>query len=53
MKTLHFDIMLHDRYVFTLHYRKKTYRVDMKDVAKEIIKRRPSLKDQPYVIICD
>lgn len=49
MKTLFVDVMLKERFVFTLRYRYcPLFRLDLEDVAKEVVKRRPSLKGKPF-----
>ena len=52
MITLVFDIMLFGRFVFTLRYRHcLAFVLDMNDVDKAILSKRPSLKDKPYQVI--
>lgn len=48
-RTLLVNVMLKERYVFTLRYRYfPLFRLDLEDVAKEVIKKRPSLKEKPF-----
>ena len=54
MKTYHFDIFLNDRFVFTLHYRHcEAFRLDLRDVYNEVVRKRPSLKGKEFEIAYD
>ena len=54
MKTLFIDVMLGDRYQFTLRYRYcPAFKLDMKDINDKVLERRPSLKGKPYTICID
>lgn len=49
-----FDVMLGDRYVFTLRYKFcPAFKIDFNDVYKKVIEKRPSLKDKHFTIVCD
>lgn len=54
MKTLHIDIMLGERYVFTLHYKYcPIFKLDVQDVYNKVIEKRPSLKGKPFSMCFD
>lgn len=51
MKTLTFDVMLHDRYVCTMKYRYcPLFPIDAKKLEDYVTSRRPSLKGKPFRI---
>lgn len=52
MKTMFIDVMLHERYVFTLRYR-YSEKSDLKQINDKILSRKPSLQGKPYVIFID
>ena len=47
MKTLVFDVMLHDRFVCTLKYRHNpAFPIDVEDLVKLVITKRPTLRNK-------
>ena len=53
-KTLFVDVMLNDRFVFTLRYRYcPLFRINLEDVAKAVVEKRPSLKGKPFQLWID
>lgn len=51
MKTLTFDVMLHDRYVCTMKYRYcPLFMIDVRELENYVTSRRPSLKGKPFRI---
>ena len=54
MKTLFVDVMLGDRYQFTLLYRYcPAFKLDFEDINKKVLEKRPSLKGKPYELWID
>lgn len=50
-KTLHFDVMLHGRYVCTMHYRYcPLWAIDMGELHDFVVSERPGLKNKPFNI---
>lgn len=53
-KTLYVDVMLSGRYVFTLRYKYcPLFKLDDEDIYNQIIKKRPTLKGQPFEMFFD
>ena len=53
-KVLFADVMLNDRFVFTLRYEYcPLYKLDALDIYDKVIEKRPSLKDKPIQIFLD
>ena len=54
MKTLFIDVMLGERYLFTMPYKYcPAFKIDLKDINDKILAKRPSLRGKPYVICFD
>lgn len=52
MKTLFFDVMLHDRFVCTLKYRyNPAFPIDVEDLVKLVISKRPTLRNKDFKIL--
>lgn len=52
MKTLVFDVMLHDRFVCTLKYRHNpAFPIDVEDLVKLVITKRPTLRNKDFKIL--
>lgn len=48
------DVMLHDRFVFTLRYQYcPLFKLDLKDMYSKVIEKRPSLKGKPIELFID
>ena len=53
-KVLFVDVMLHDRFIFTLRYQYcHLFKLDLQDVYSKVIEKRPSLKGKPIEIWLD
>lgn len=53
-KVLFVDVMLHDRFIFTLRYQYcPLLKLDLQDVYSKVIEKRPSLKGKPIEILLD
>ena len=53
-KVLFVDVMLHDRFIFTLRYQYcPLFKLDLQDVYSKVIEKRPSLKGKPIEIWLD
>jgi len=53
-KVLFVDVMLHDKFVFTLRYQYcPLLKLDLEDVYARVIERRPSLKGKPIEMRVD
>lgn len=54
MKTLFVDVMLYERFQFTLRYRFcPAFELSLEDVAAKVIDKRPSLRNQPFEMYID
>lgn len=52
MKTLVFDVMLHDRFVCTLKYRSNpAFPIDVEDLSRLVISKRPTLRGKDFRIV--
>ena len=53
-KVLFVDVMLHDRFIFTLRYQYcPLFKLDLHYVYSKVIEKRPSLKGKPIEIWLD
>lgn len=53
-KVLFVDVMLHDRFVFTLRYSYcPLFKLDIDDVHSKVIEKRPTLKGKPFKMFFD
>ncbi len=53
-KVLFIDVMLHDRFVFTLKYSYcPLFKIDLDDVYSKVIEQKPTLKGKPFEIYVD
>lgn len=53
-KVLFVDVMLNDRFIFTLRYQYcPLFKLNLQDVYSKIIEKRPSLKGKPIEICLD
>ncbi len=53
-KVLFVDVMLHDRFIFTLRYQYcPLFKLDLQDVYSKVIEKRPSLKGKPIELWLD
>lgn len=53
-KVLFVDVMLHDRFIFTLRYQYcPLFKLDLQDVYSKVIEKRHSLKGKPIEIWLD
>ena len=51
MKTFEFDVMLNGRFVCILRYKYcPLFPIDLEDLKKFILSKRPTLRNQPYNI---
>ena len=54
MKTFFIDVMLNDRFQFTMPYKYcPAFKLDIEDVNRKVLAKRPSLKGKPYEIWID
>lgn len=52
MKTLHFDVMLHDRFVCILHYQcHPIFPVNDEELINFVLQKRPTLRGKPFRIL--
>ena len=51
MKTLIFDVMLHDRFVCTLKYRScPLFPIEERELHDFVVSKRPTLRNKPFRI---
>lgn len=53
-RVLFVDVMMDDRYIFTMRYdRCPAFKIDLNDVYNKIVARRPSLSGKEFEIYID
>ncbi len=53
-KVLFVDVMMGDRYIFTMRYNHcPAFKIDLQDVYNKVVERRPSLKGKRFDMYID